>query len=99
MALRIVKVGRVRNGLLRTAAVDIIGLDYDWWHSLAAADDQLEPGEEPMPMGPDGWLHYGRVGEAGQPEEPTWPDTSGHQTAEEAAAALVAKLGRAVRWQ
>jgi hypothetical protein len=45
MALRIVKVGRVRDGLFRTTAVDVIGLDYDWWHSLAEADDQLEPGD------------------------------------------------------
>jgi hypothetical protein len=99
MTLKIVKVGTYRNGFLARANVDIIALDYDWWHSLAAADGQLEPGEEAMPLGADGFVYYGRIKEALKSQEPTWPDTFGHVTAAAAMQALALKLGKAIRWQ
>lgn len=99
MALRIVKVGRRKQGLFGGIAVDVVALDYDWWHSLAEADGQLEPSEQPMPLGPDGWIYYGRLKDVGKPDEPTWPDTFGHHSPDEAAAALEAKLEMVFRWQ
>jgi hypothetical protein len=99
MALEIVKIGTYRTGLLSRAHVDIISLDYDWWYSLAEADDQLEPGETPMPLSPDGLLYYARIKRALQPDEPTWPDTFGHTTIAEAMEAISLKLGKKVRWQ
>jgi hypothetical protein len=38
--------------------VSIVALAFDYWYELGRADDQLEVGEEPMPMGPDGVLYY-----------------------------------------
>ena len=38
--------------------VRIVGLSYDYHYSLADADHQLNPGEEPGPLGPDGLLYY-----------------------------------------
>src|SRR5688500_12610747 len=99
MALEIVKTGTYRTVLWFRAAVDIISLDYVWWHSLAEADDLAEPGEVPMPLGPDGLMYYGRFKQALQPSEPTWPDTFGHTTVAEAMQALSLKLGKRIRWQ
>ena len=98
MALEIVKVGTYRNGLLSRANVDIIALDYDWWHSLAEADNQLDPGEEPMPLNSQGCIYYGRIRQALQNEEPTWPDTFGHATVEDAMRAIEINIGKTVRW-
>lgn len=36
----------------------IIARDYDVWYSLAHAEDWLEPGQCPIPVGPDGLLYY-----------------------------------------
>gem|GEM_PF-4432771 len=52
-----------------------------------------------MPLSPEGLMYYGRVEQALQPDEPTWPDTFGHTTISEAMQALELKLGKQVRWQ
>jgi len=99
MTLEIVRVGTYRNGFLSRAHADIIALDYDWWHSLAETDDQLEPGEEPMPLNAQGVIYYGRFKQALQEAEPTWPDTFGHASIAEAQHALELKIGKKIRWQ
>ena len=38
--------------------VRVVGLPHDYWYSLGEADDQLEPDEEPEPLGPEGLLYY-----------------------------------------
>lgn len=38
--------------------IAIIARDYDVWHSMAQAEDWLEPGQHPTPLGPDGLLYY-----------------------------------------
>ena len=40
--------------------VDIVGLAYDFWFELAKADEILELGETPQPLGQDGLLYYVR---------------------------------------
>ncbi len=38
--------------------IAIIARDYDVWYSMARAEDWLEPGQRPTPLGPDGLLYY-----------------------------------------
>ena len=38
--------------------VAVISLEYDFWYEMAKADEQLEPDEEPTPLGPEGVLYY-----------------------------------------
>ena len=99
MALEIVKTGTYRTGLLSRARVDIISLNYDWWYSLAETDNQLEPGDEPMPLNAQGVIYYGRYKQALQQEEPTWPDTFGDATVEAAMRSIELKIGKKIRWQ
>jgi hypothetical protein len=60
MALRIVREGVWLYGGSVETPVDIVALDYDWHFNLGNEDGHLEPGEEPTPLGPDGWLYYAR---------------------------------------
>ena len=39
-------------------AVRIIGLHYDYWYAVAEADGQLDPDEQPQPLGDEGLLYY-----------------------------------------
>jgi hypothetical protein len=98
MALEIIKTGTYRTGLLSRADADIISLDYDWWYSLAETDNQLEPDDAPIPLNAQGVIYYGRLKQALQPNEPTWPDTFGHASIEDAVQAIELKIGKEVRW-
>lgn len=69
--------------------VRIVALPYDHWYELAKADDQLEPGEEPTPLGPDGVLYYASF---------TSVDSSGFSSIEAAQAAAEARLGSPIQW-
>ena len=79
--------------------VDIVALNSDWWYELAKADDQLDEGEEPMPLGPDGTLYYARFQRAGEASLPTWVDTLGHQTLHAAMSAAELKVNGGITWQ
>ncbi len=37
--------------------VEILGRSYDRQYAMAEADEQLEPGETPTPLGPEGLLY------------------------------------------
>ena len=79
--------------------VDIISLEYDWWYMLAEADGVLEPDEEPEPLSQDSCLYYVRFRNALQPVQPTWPDSCGYATVEEAVAYAESKTPSPIRWR
>jgi hypothetical protein len=78
--------------------VDIFSLDRDFWYDLAAADDQLEPDEEPTPLNPDGVLFYYRFVRAGEDSEHPWPDSGGYATIEAAMAAAQERAPSQIEW-
>ena len=78
--------------------VDIIGLSYDFWYEMGAADDQLEPGEIPQVPGESGLLYYVRFSRAGDVSSPTWPDSIGYRTLDAAMGAAQERLPTAIRW-
>ena len=79
-------------------AVDIVGLNYDFWYELALADGRLEPGEAARPLGADGLLYYVRFRHAGRPVEATWPDSAGHDTIEAAQRAAESRVTGPISW-
>lgn len=79
--------------------VDIISLPYDWWYSLAEADEMLEPDEVPEPLNEYGVLYYVRFRYAGENEEPTWVDSKGYQTINEAVEEADSKVAGRIQWQ
>ena len=78
--------------------VDIVGLDYDFWYEDGRADDRLEPGERPRPLGPDGLLYYVRFRRAGESDTPTWVDSAGYSTIEQAMSAAQEKSPSEITW-
>ena len=79
--------------------VDVIALEFDWWYELARADGQLEEGEEPASVGPDGCLYYARFQHAGTSVSPTTVDSPGFETLDEAMSAAQAKVAGPIKWQ
>jgi hypothetical protein len=79
--------------------VDVVALNFDWWHELAKADGQLNEGEAALPLGPEGVLYYARFQYAGNPSASTWVDTPGHQTLATAMEAAEQKVAGSVAWQ
>lgn len=96
--MRIVRSGRWLYDGLVDKPVDIVALDFDFWFEIGRADDALEPGETPVPLGPDGCLYYVRFVRAGQTTTPTWVDGVGHLTIEEGMAAAQLNVPTAIRW-
>lgn len=78
--------------------VDIIGLPYDFWFELAKADEQLDPGETPTAPGESGLLFYVRFRRAGETSTPTWPDSAGYVTIDEAVRAAEERAPTAIVW-
>jgi hypothetical protein len=39
-------------------SVEIVSLPYDYWFKVGVADNILQSGDEPRPLGPDGVLYY-----------------------------------------
>ena len=70
--------------------VAIISLPFDYWYELGKADDQLEPGEEPNPLGPLGVLYYASF---------TFIDSAGYLTIGEAKEAAQARLSAPIHWR
>jgi hypothetical protein len=76
--------------------VEIVRLDYDFWHAVGKADGELEPGEEPR-TNADGHLYYVRYSKVST-EASFWPDSIGHFSAEEAKQAAESHLPSPVTW-
>lgn len=98
MALRIVRIGVWLYGGSVETPVDIVALDYDWHYKLGKEDGHLEPGEEPMPLGPDGWVYYVRFRHALEQTEPTWPDSPAFANVLEAMQHAEQKAVGGIRW-
>ena len=98
MPLKIVRTGTWLYDGSVERAVDVIALQYDWWHSLAEADGQLEEGEMPLPLGPDGCLYYVRFQRALDRSQPTWVDSRGDRELSGAMASAEAKVVGGIRW-
>jgi hypothetical protein len=79
--------------------VDVVGLPYDFWFELAEADEQLEPGETAQELGDDGLLYYARFRLAGETSTPTWPDSGGYPTIDEAMSAAQERVPTVIRWE
>ena len=96
--LRIVRSGAWLYDHSVLQPVDIVALDCDVWWEIDAADGHLEEGDEPTPMGAEGFLYYVRFRQAGAEEEPTWVDSAGYQTVEAAMAAAEARAPSSISW-
>ena len=94
----IVKVGTWLYGGSVETPVDIISLACDWGYELDKADGQLAPSDQPTPMGPDGCLYYVRFQHALTSPTPTWPDSIGFATIEEAMICAERKVEGGVKW-
>jgi hypothetical protein len=95
--MAIVKIGTWLYGGVAETPVDIIALDCDWDYELDIADGVLDP-EPPHPMGPDGFLYYVRFQHALQPPGPTWVDSPGCTSVEEAMRYAENKVQGGIRW-
>jgi hypothetical protein len=98
VSLRIVDTGTWIYGGTAKMPVDVVALDYDFWYEIGKADDQLEPGEQPQPLGPDGVLYYVRFKHALSTKEPTWVDSGSHATVDEARRYAAAMAPSEITW-
>ena len=99
MSVEILKVGTWLYDGTAEKPVDIVGLPYDWWFSLAEADEMLEPGEVPMPLNEKGLLYYVRFRSAGEANEPIWVDSVGYQDIYSAIEYAESKVAGHIQWQ
>jgi hypothetical protein len=97
--VRIVRSGVWLYDDLVDRPVDIVSLAFDYWYELARADGQLEHGEQPTPMGPDGCLYYVRFRAAGSTATPTTVDSIGFSRLVDAAEAANLKAPSPIRWE
>ena len=73
--------------------VEVFGLTYDFFHELGKADGDLEPWEEPQPLGEDGLLYYHRFRDAGSGfDTAPWPESLGTETVAAAMAEAEARV-------
>ena len=96
--IAIVKVGTWLYGGTAETPVDIVSLEFDWGYEFDKAEGQLDSGDAPTPLGPDGCLYYVRFQHALSPATPTWPDSTGFNTLEEAMRFAESKVDGGVRW-
>jgi len=96
--MEILRQGKWLYGGVTLLPVDIVSLDYDFWYSMAEADDQLEPGETPTPLNDDGVLYYYRFRRAGDLETPTWPDSGGYSVLDDVMVAAQERAPSPIEW-
>lgn len=96
--MEIVKSGRWRYAADVHLPVDIVSLPYDFWYELAKDDEQLEPDETPQALTSEGVLFYVRFRRAGEGATPTWPDSAGYPTLQEAMNAAERRVPAAIVW-
>lgn len=96
--MQIVKSGVWRYDGSVDESVDIVALDFDFWHEIAKADGTLEEGEEPQHLSVEGQLYYVRFVHAGELAEPTWVDSVGHQSIADALVCAEGRVPEPIRW-
>ena len=96
--MKIVRRGRWLYEDLVYKPVDVVSLNYDFWHELGKADGQLESEVEPRPLNKRGVLYYYRFRRAGETTTPTWPDSSGFKEIEQAMLAAQERAPSAIEW-
>jgi hypothetical protein len=79
--------------------VRIVRLNFDFWYSIADADDDLTDGEAPG-LNSDGHLYYVRF-KPGQwsKSQPFWPDSPGFQSLDAAKEHAAAKVPTEIVWR
>ena len=95
--MAIVRTGHWLYGGAAETPVDIVAMNCDWHYELDKADGVPNP-EPPQPMGPGGVLYYVRFQHASQPPGPTWVDSPGFTSMEEATRYAEGKVQGGVRW-
>jgi hypothetical protein len=100
MALTIIRTGHWLYGGSVPMPVDIIGLDYDWYYeSSSKGAGILEDDDRPIPLDSSGLIYYARFRKAGETAEPTWVDTVGDATPEDAMLAAESKIPAGIIWE
>ncbi|ROR96662.1 hypothetical protein EDD28_1249 [Salana multivorans] len=94
----IVARGRWTYDGVRELPVDIVGLDHDFWFELDRADGVAGPDDRPRQPDAPGLLYYVRFRHAGETSTPTWPDSAGYPTVEEARRAAESRVPGAIVW-
>ena len=79
--------------------VDVVGIAYDFWFSVADADGQLEVDELPLEPDVNGLLYCVRFRRAGETSTPTWPDSGASRDVEAAVRAAAALAPSPIRWE
>jgi hypothetical protein len=95
MAIEIVGIGTWVYGRTADAQVWIVRADFDFWYEVAAADAQLEPGEQPD-LNEEGVSYY-VVFRQPEPDQ-LWPDGGGFPTRKEAQRDAERRVPTAIRW-
>jgi len=98
MSISIIKSGKWLYGGTAKMSVDVISLNYDWWFELAKADDSLELNENPEALNELGVMYYVRFKHAEECVEPTWVDSVGYQTLDEAMEFAKNKVPSEIEW-
>ena len=76
----------------------VVRLDYDFWHAVAKANDDLEPGERPR-LNAAGHRYYMRHKPGWSGGEGFWPDGIGYDSQDEAMAAAEQQVPSTVNWE
>ncbi len=95
MRIEIVASGAWVYGGTAKSPVWIVRADFDFWHELAAADGELEPGEEPN-LNQEGVSYYVAFREP--KDDGFWPDGGGFSTHEEAQRDAEGRVPTRIRW-
>jgi hypothetical protein len=95
MSIKVVAEGTWTYGGSTQKRVWIVEADYDFWHEVAAADRDLEPGEHPD-LNIDGVTYY--VAFKAPAEGRFWPDRGGFRSQQDARRAAEDSSPSAVEW-
>ena len=98
MSIKIVKKGTWLYGDSVRKPVDIIALDFDWWYDMVKKEGGQDEGEEPMPLGKQGYIYYVRFKSAGETEHPTWVDSGGDRELNDAIKLAESKVVSKIKW-
>jgi hypothetical protein len=96
MAFEVVQSGTWTYGEDTAMPVHVVRADFDFWYEVAAAEDQLEPGETPA-LNDDGLAYYVLFREV-DPDR-FWPDDGPAPSAAAARRVAEQRVPSAIRWQ